>query len=91
MGRPWTDDELRALHVCVRAGRVDAETLQQVFPYRTINGVRHKLRSLQREDRKKWTPTPPEPPINWQLIEILEAECEESESSQTCMEEVHLV
>jgi hypothetical protein len=87
MGRPWTDKELEALSVCVRAGRVDAETLQQVFSYRSANGVRHKLRALQREDRKKWTPPPPEPPINWQLIEIMEAECEELESLQTCTEE----
>ncbi|MHA2068289.1 MAG: hypothetical protein ACXABY_28335 [Candidatus Thorarchaeota archaeon] len=88
MGRTWTDDELKALRVCVKAGRVDSDTLGQVFPYRSPNGVRHKLRALQKEDRKKWTPPPPEPPINWQLIEILEAECEESESSEICMEEV---
>ena len=88
MGRVWTDKELEALQVCVRVGRVDAETLQKVFPYRSPNGVRHKLRALQREDHKKWTPPPPEPPINWQLIEIMEAECEESELSQTCTEVV---
>jgi hypothetical protein len=91
MGMTWTTSELKALSVCVKAGRVDAETLGKVFPYRSANGVRHKLRALQREDRKKWTPTPPEPPINWELIEILEAECEESESLQTCTQEVHSV
>ena len=88
MGRPWTADELRALRVCVKAGRIDPDTLGQVFPYRSPNGVRHKLRALQKEDRGKWTPPPPESPINWQLIEILEAECEESESLRTCTEVV---
>ena len=90
IGVPWTDEEVEALGRLVRLGKLDAKTLLSVFPYRTNASVRAKLRCLQKNDPdNKWTPPKPDRGVNWDFIEVLEAECEESPSSETCTPEAN--
>ena len=84
----WIEEEIEALARLVRLGRLDRETIVSVFPYRTIGGVRKKIRDLRDDNPDHWTPPPPNRGINWATIEVLEKECEKSQLSETCTQEV---
>ena len=80
-GAFWTDEEVEVLKRCLRAGMTPAEATE-VLPDRTYNGVANKITWLRTTCHIEEI-TPPEPNINWEVLEKREAECEELRSSQT--------